>query len=417
MIRWQAPLLAAAAIFAAGPAASADIEVMTQNQYVGADLIGVVSEPDFNAAAIEFLQIRAASLPAERARALAALIDRRSPALVGLQEVYLFTCVEPIPIPDDFKGCEDPSFAGAFTDQLADTLAALGGRYVEAATVVNVDLPKALDLPPPYSFFPGLPIQVGDVTILIRVVDRDVIIARTDVAFQKIDFTELQGVNPAICALESVDGCNYQEAASQDVTIWLPMPPPAGPLLKIIRTVRFERGFVGVDAMVDGKPYRFINTHLETRLESFGPFGRYFQTAQAYELRATLGVLQLFAPNPKQIVVGDFNSDPRDVEEVPGIVPPYQIFSADHTDVWTRRPGTATAKGSPLLGLTCCQDEDLGNLKSGLYERVDLIFSLDPPKQVQDARVLGDSVSEKTRPISLGVWPSDHSSVATKLSY
>ena len=54
MIRWQAPLLAAAAIFAAGPAVSADIEVMTQNQYVGADLIGVVSEPDFNAAAIEF---------------------------------------------------------------------------------------------------------------------------------------------------------------------------------------------------------------------------------------------------------------------------------------------------------------------------------------------------------------------------
>ena len=168
---------------------------------------------------------------------------------------------------------------------------------------------------------------------------------------------------------------------------------------------------------VGGTPYRFVNTHLETRLESFGLFGRYYQTAQAYELRAVLGALQLFSPNPRQIVVGDFNSDPRDVEEVPGIVPPYQIFSANHTDVWTRRPGTATAKGLPLLGLTCCQDEDLGNLKSGLYERVDLIFSLAPPKKVQDARVLGDSVSEKTRPISLGVWPSDHASVATKLSY
>jgi len=412
MIRWQAPLLAAAAIFAAGQAVSADIEVMTQNQYVGADLIGVVSEPDFNAAAIEFLQIRAASLPAERARALAALIDRRSPALVGLQEVYLFTCDELEPDPDDFKGCEDPSFAGAFTDQLADTLAALRGRYVEAATVVNLDFPKALDLPPPLSFLPGLPIQVGDVTILIRVVDRDVIIARTDVPFQKIDFAQLQGINPAICALESADGCNYQVVASQDIT--LALPPPLDP---ITRTVRFERGFVGVDAMVDGRPYRFINTHLETRLESFGPFGRYFQTAQAYELRDTLVVLQLFAPNPRQIVVGDFNSDPRDVEEIPTIVPPYQIFSADHTDVWTRRPGTATGKGAPLLGRTCCQDEDLGNFKSALYERVDLIFSLTPPKKVQDARVLGDSVSEKTRPIAMGVWPSDHASVATKLSY
>jgi hypothetical protein len=417
MKRWPAPFLAATTLLVAGAASSADIEVMTQNQYVGADLIGVVSKPDFNAAAIEFLQIRAASLPAERARALAALIDRRAPALVGLQEVYLFTCVEPVPIPDDFKGCEDPSLAGAFTDQLADTLAALGGRYVEAATVVNLDFPRALDLPPPYNFFPGLPIQVGDVTIFIRVVDRDVIIARSDVSTQKIDFTELQFINPAICELASADGCNYHEVASQDIKIWLPMPPPDGPLMEITRTVRFERGFVGVNATVGGKPYRFVNTHLETRLESFGPFGRYFQTAQAYELQAVLGALQLFSPNPKQIVVGDFNSDPRDVEEVPGIVPPYQIFAANHTDVWIRRPGTTTAKGSPLLGLTCCQDEDLGNAKSGLYERVDLIFSLDPPKKVQDARVLGDSVSEKTRPIAMGVWPSDHSSVATKLSY
>lgn len=417
MKRWPAPVLAAATLLVAGAASSADIEVMTQNQYVGADLIGVVSEPDFNAAAIEFLQIRAASLPSERTRALAALIDKRAPALVGLQEVYLFTCAEAVPIPDDFKGCEDPSFAGAFTDQLADTLAALGGRYIEAATVVNVDLPKALDLPFPYNLFAGLPVQVGDVTIFIRVVDRDVIIARTDVPFQKIDFTDLQQyVGPAICELASADGCNYHEVASQEITLWLPMPPD-GQLVEITRTVRFERGFVGVDATVGGKPYRFVNTHLETRLESFGPGGRYFQTAQAYELSGILGALQLFAPNPKQIVVGDFNSDPRDVEEIPGIVPPYQIFAADHTDVWTMRPGTATAKGAPLAGFTCCQDEDLGNFKSEQDERIDLIFSLAPPKKVQDARVLGDSVSDKTRPIAMGVWPSDHASVAAKLTY
>ena len=412
MKRWARPFLAAATLAAAGTVSSADIEVMTQNQYVGADLIGVVSEPDFNAAAIEFLQIRAASLPAGRARALAALIDKRTPALVGLQEVYLFTCIEPDPKPDDHKGCEDPSFAGAFTDQLADTLGALGGKYVEAATVVNLDFPKALDLPPPLSFLPGLPIQVGDVTILIRVVDRDVIIARKGVAFQKIDFTRLQFLEPAICELVSADGCNYHEVASQDITLQIPFPP-----FEITRTVRFERGFVGVDAMVDGKPYRFINTHLETRLESFGPLGRYYQTAQAYELHGILAAAQAFFPNPKQFVVGDMNSDPRDAEEVPGIVPPYQIFAADHTDVWTRRPGTATGKGAPLLGLSCCQDEDLGNRKSALYERVDLIFSLAPPKKVQDARVLGDSVSEKTPPIALGVWPSDHASVAAKLTY
>jgi endonuclease/exonuclease/phosphatase family metal-dependent hydrolase len=412
MNRLVVPLLAAATFVAAGTASSADIEVMTQNQYVGADLYNVVNAPDFNAAAIEFLRIRAASLPAERARALAALIDKRSPALAGLQEVYLFTCVEPDPQPDDYKGCEDPSFAGAFTDQLADTLGALGGRYVEAATVVNIDFPAVLALPFPLNLLPGLPIQVDDVRILIRVVDRDVVIARNDVPFQKIDFTQLQFLNPAICELQSADGCNYHEVASQVVT--LELPPPFG---TITRTIPFKRGFVGVDATVDGKPYRLVTTHLETRLESYGPLGRYYQTAQAYELHGILEALQLVAPNGKQLVVGDMNSDPRDVVQVPGIVPPYQIFAADHTDVWTKRPGAATAKGAPLVGLSCCQDEDLGNQKSALYERVDLIFSLATPKKVQDARVLGESVSDKTPPIALGVWPSDHASVAAKLTF
>jgi hypothetical protein len=53
------------------------IDVMTQNQYVGTDLIGLVNSDDFNAAVIEALQDRAASLPTERVHALARLILRR----------------------------------------------------------------------------------------------------------------------------------------------------------------------------------------------------------------------------------------------------------------------------------------------------------------------------------------------------
>ena len=190
-IRWASSLLAATPRWSPpAPAASADIEVMTQNQYVGARILSESSRSlTSTSRQSSSLQIRAASLPAERARALAALIDRRGPALAGLQEVYLFTCVELDPIPGDFKGCEDPSIAGAFTDQLADTLAALGGKYVEAATVVNLDFPEgARPCPPhPLSFaLPGLPIQMGDVTIrLIRVDRRDVIIARAGIPFRR----------------------------------------------------------------------------------------------------------------------------------------------------------------------------------------------------------------------------------------
>lgn len=401
------PLFAAALFAVASAASAAEIEVMTQNQYLGFDLIGIVNATDFNAAVIAGLQERARSLPEERTQALAALIKKRNPALVGMQEMYEFSCIElPAPVAD-FKGCDNPSIAGAFTDQLADTLAALGGRYETAATVVNLNLPASLGIPG----LPGVPLQIDGMTIFLGVVDRDVIIARTDVDHTVVDFASLNAINPALCPLPSADGCNYQEVASAPLSI----PLPGGGSVTI--PVKFQRGFVGVDAIVAGMPYRFVNTHLETRLEGFGPTGRYFQTAQAYELKGTLGVLQSFAPSPRQIVVGDFNSDPRDVVEIPGIVPPYQIFASDHTDVWTKRPGTKKAKGAPLVGYSCCQDADLGNHRSVLYERVDLIFSLAAPKRVLDARLLGESIGDKTLPKGFGVWPSDHASVAARLQF
>ena len=158
MRRILTTVLSASLLGVAGSAAAADFEVMTQNQYVGTELIGLVSEPDFNAAVVAALQTRAASLPAERAAALAALIAKRSPAVAGLQEVYRFTCYEQIPVPGDGKGCDDQSIAGAFTDQLDDTLAALGGRYVAAAQVVNLNLPVDLGLPPPLDQLPGIPV-------------------------------------------------------------------------------------------------------------------------------------------------------------------------------------------------------------------------------------------------------------------
>jgi endonuclease/exonuclease/phosphatase family metal-dependent hydrolase len=416
MKRIALTLLSTSMLGATGLAAAADIGVMTQNQYVGTDLIGLVASPDFNSAVVDALRTRAASLPTERAGALAALIDRRGPALVGLQEVYRFTCYEQVPAPDDGKGCDDQSIAGAFTDQLDDTLSALGGRYVAAAHVVNLDLPSDLELPPTLDALPGIPVIMPDGTvILVGVVDRDVILARTDVAFDVIDFTQLQAYAPGVCAFESADGCKYQVVASADITLPIPFPPYA-----LTRTVRFERGFVGVDATVGGVPYRFINTHLETRLESFGPLGRYYQTAQATELYGTLQVLEAVNPRGRTLVVGDFNSDARDVEEVPGLTPPYQIFAGEQgafTDVWTLRPGAATGRGAPLVGMSCCQDEDLGNHRSTLYERVDLIFSLAVPGKVLNARLLGESVADKTWPPGLGVWPSDHASVAARLRY
>jgi hypothetical protein len=99
-------------------------------------------------------------------------------------------------------------------------------------------------------------------------------------------------------------------------------------------------------------------------------------------------------------------------------IPPYmQMAGTGFTDVWTLRPGAMTGKGAPLVGFSCCQDADLANQKSVMYERVDLIWSLTKPSKVQDARLLGISISDKTQPIRFGVWPSDHATVAAKLSF
>jgi len=415
-----APLLAAPLFAIAATASSAEIDVMTQNQYVGMDLIGLVAPGgSFDAKVIAALQDRADSKPAERARALAALIRKRNPEFVNVQEMYRFTCTELPVFVADGKGCDNPMIAGAFTDQLEDTLAALDGDYVAAATVVNIDLPDGLTLPdgsplPLPGPLPGVPVQFDDMTIWLRVMDRDVILARKDVPTSPVQYG-------AICPLPSGEGCNYQFVASAVLAVTVPGVGPVPVLIK------FQRGFVGVDATVKGVPHRLVNTHLETRLEGYGEPGRYFQSAQAAELLQFTLVYMPPEPGRKLLVTGDMNSDPRD-ETFPTLlpgyppivaVPPYKQFAelAGFTDVWMRRPGAMTGQGAPLVGFSCCQAEDLLNRKSDLYERVDLIFSLESNIKVQDARLLGEVAADKTMPKGLGLWPSDHASVAARIQY
>jgi hypothetical protein len=52
-----------------------------------------------------------------------------------------------------------------------------------------------------------------------------------------------------------------------------------------------------------------------------------------------------------------------------------------------------------------------------LYERVDILFSLDAPTDVKQARVVGATVSDKTPPPGLGLWPSDHGAVTAELQF
>jgi hypothetical protein len=380
------------------------IDVMTQNQYLGADLTPIIAATDagaFNQALINALQQIAANHYPARARKLAQLIARRLPELVGLQEVFALGCFDLNPLEE--PGCNDPGIDGAFNDHLTLTLEALGQSYVAVAIVNNLDLTDNLGIPG----FPvaGLPVDLdfdGTPDIAVTILDRDVILARGDIAAVPVDFG---------CTKLSEDGCNYEIVASVEA--------PLGEEIEI--EIAIERGWLGVDATIRGKDYRFVNTHLEVQEPEEGnTLSGFFQAAQAAELIAFLDTTTPWGSS--LIVVGDINSSPED-PIIPGplplpkpfdagIVPPYmQLVDSGYTDAWTELP-------IPRPGFTCCQDADLSNKRSFLDARIDVIFSADVPDKVRRGRVLGATIFEKvwsTWPNPL--WPSDHGSVAAELGF
>lgn len=149
---------------------AAEIGVMTQNQYLGADLTPVISATtpaEFNGAVVDALKQVAANNTTARIAAQAALIAKQNPALAGLQEVYAFGCADIY----HTGACDDPAIKDAFQDHLTLTLSALGGAYQAAATVINFNVPAI-----PFDLYgSGVP-------AFLSVIDRDVILRRNDVA-------------------------------------------------------------------------------------------------------------------------------------------------------------------------------------------------------------------------------------------
>jgi endonuclease/exonuclease/phosphatase family metal-dependent hydrolase len=374
------------------------VRVMTQNQYLGADLTPIVAAgnfDEFNDAVITALGEVAANNYPERVQSLAATIAGRSPHLVGLQEMFAFGCTSvSLTIPDPCG-----LFGPAFNDHSTATVAALqgmGADYSDVATVKNLSLDFIFPGPTAAYGEPGIPVfldldPLPD--IFVTVIDRDVILARGDVSATPVTFA---------CARPSVDGCNFVNVAPIEI---------AGVPINI------ERGFVAVDAMIKGDAFRFVNTHLEVRQpDPTDPLSMGLQALQASEL---LGALTL---NPERtdsrvVLVGDFNSDPGDVPPVPFFTPYQQMvtgraidgtqISMPISDTWLLRP-----QDEP--GLTCCEDGDLLNATSEHVRRVDIIFSKSVPDNVNASKVLNTSPDDKT---PSGLWPSDHASVDAMLQF
>ena len=382
----------------------AKIKVMTQNQYLGADLSPLIAAGDdlalFNQALVDVLEAIGASNYPERVESLARTIAKGGSDLIGLQEIWAFGCT-----PAPFASVPDPCgyFGPAFNDHLEATVDALldiGADYYVAARSQNLTVEPVL-----FPGFPaGIPVDIntdGSPDILVTVKDRDAILARSNIVATPFTYP---------CTKPSLDGCNFEFVAS------LPDLVIGGSTIEI----NIERGFVAVDAVVRGDAFRFVNTHLEVRFPSpVNNLSRIFQSVQASEL---IGTLAAFPPPPgtRLIVVGDINSDPDDPYPAPGFgdfLTPYQQFvlglsyqgvpiSEPYVDTWT-----LNRKPSP--GLTCCEAADLLNPVSIHDRRVDMIFSLDVPDKVK-AETRNTRPKDKTLS---GLWPSDHATVAAKLKF
>jgi hypothetical protein len=373
---------------AAGANIASSIKVMTQNQYLGAALDRFLAASDpvsFNAALVAALQTVAATKTPERMQALADEITKEQPAIVALQEVVRLQCIDGVQTSG--VGCSDPSIAAAFSDHLQLTLDDLHGTYLEAAQVVNFNIP-------------AIPFLINGVPAQLGVVDRDVILAHEGVDARPVNFQSL-----GVCPKPSADGCNY--------TVALVATTVLGP-------IEIERGFVAVDTTIDDKSYRMVTTHPEIQHpDPTNPASQFFQAAQVAEL---LQILLNTTPLDRSLVVlGDMNSDPREPDikgplPLPppfnsGIITPYhQFVDAGFTDIWEMRPGNPP-------GDTCCQAEDLTNRGSTLDQRIDMIFSLEVPAKVKEVRTVGDKASDKTPPPGARLWPSDHAGLIGELQF
>lgn len=357
------------------------LNVMTQNLYVGADVFRV-----FEGAPCGPLQsvyeifetVQATNFP-ERAEAIANIVMRERPHVIGLQEVSLIrsqfpsdgaTIIDPENMTFRFlPNAEDVVYD--YLQLLTNALAARGLKYVvvDDATSWNADIEF------PMASFDG-DCNLTSIPMDLRLTDRDVILVRGNLS------------------TTNAENANFSLNLPVEIDTGQPLP----------LAFEFTRGFGKVDVAVGKYTYRVVNTHLEVG-DKADPTSaiNLVQFAQTAELIGTV----TGTPLPL-IVVGDFNSSPSLFDPRPA----YGLMTgAGYLDLWTVR------KGPFDPGFTCCQDEALRNAVSALDERIDLVFSRLPggskvmPVQ---SHVVGDRDNEKS--VS-DMWPSDHAGVVSTLKF
>ena len=142
---------------------------------------------------------------------------------------------------------------------------------------------------------------------------------------------------------------------------------------------------------MNGRAFRFVNTHLEA-------YQGLVRTVQAIEL--LLGPM-LGAPSGKVVLVGDLNTGP-DQTELQDRLTFDLLKAAGLADTWASvNPGDRgyTSSYGPRLE------------EPALEHRIDHVMTLGPIRAIA-SKVTGTNPDDKT---PSGLWPSDHAGVVATL--
>jgi len=344
MPKLRLSLLAAVALAAvAAPPASAaknDLKVMVRNVYLGADLIPLATTPpdQFEQAAASRFQTVERNDFATRAKALAAEITRYKPDVIGVQESAIWRRS-----PDGVKDGNTTRASQVIydsTEVLLKELASRGQRYrvVAGRDWFDFEAPTALGFD-------------------VRLTQRDVILGRVG---SRVRF-----------------GKTFRGGFRD--TFDPPTPIGVAPQ---------NRGWVGVDAKLGKRSFRFVTTHLEA-----------YDPAIASKQMHQLLDGPLASKRRRSILVGDFNSDPK-------------LGGTDDRGANRGRNAYGAALDADFFNPlkrreTCCFAEDLHVTSERLDSWIDHVVTRPRMRAVSSARVGASQVG--------GLYPSDHAGIVATL--
>ena len=271
MKRILVALLVALSLFPVAPAQAADtqVTVMTRNLYLGSD-VGVAMDliPNLSAAA-QFMwdQVKATDFN-KRAPKLAAEVIAQKPDVIGLQEATIWFCKK--------NAFSKRTEVFNFTKQFLAATKAQGTEYVlaqkDGITALNTG----------YS--------IAAVPFVTMVNDPET-------------FQPLFGQDKAACGFEIADALAVRaDLASKVLKVGNTEYEQTYTIVPTIMTI--YRGYTWADIQIGNTPVRFVTTHLESLWDENKIPNAAIQAQQL--------IADLKNSDMPVVIMGDFNSDPRD---------------------------------------------------------------------------------------------------------